>query len=70
MINVKEIHNTKTIVRTIQNLGWFEVKTRTGHRKFKHLRVAEIISVPNHSNRGDISKFLSKQILEIAVKGE
>ena len=61
--------NAKDLIKKVEKLGWKQVKSNGGHRKYKHPKHKGLIVIPFHSGQ-DLTPGTLHQIEKILKQAE
>ena len=57
---------TRDIIKLLENSGWRQVRSKGGHRQFKHPTKSGRVTVPYHGGNEDLPAFIIDSILRQA----
>ncbi len=57
---------TREIIKLLESGGWHQVKSKGGHRQFKHPAKSGRVTVPYHGGNEDLPAFIIDSILRQA----
>ena len=57
---------TREIIKLLEEDGWYQVKSKGGHRQFKHPTKSGRVTVPYHGGNEDLPAYVAESILRQA----